>query len=268
MKSLMKMEFKRNQKSLLLWTVIISGLAGLMLALFPSFEGTFSELEELLSSYPDAFLDAFGLGENGLNMETIYGWFGVEGYLFVTLIGGSYAALLGSGILSKEEDEKTIEFLMSQPISRSHVFLAKSLIVLVNLIIMNVVLSLVLLLFFNLYGDSFDFIVWLLYSFAPLLLQLVLASLALLFSVFITQSRKVTSISLGLSIGLYVLDIISKLTEEAEFLKYFTPYEYVNAVAIVNENQIEPLYLILSLSIIVVSIFVSYKVYLKKDFSA
>jgi ABC-2 type transport system permease protein len=264
----MKMEFKRNQKSLILWTLIISFLAGLMLALFPAFEGTFAELEELLSSYPEGFLDAFGLGENGLNMDDIYGWFGVEGYLFVTLIGGSYAALLGSGILSKEEDEKTIEFLMTQPISRSHVFLSKSLVVLINLIIMNLVLSLILLIFFNLYGDTFDFMLWLLYSFAPLLLQLVLASIAILIGVFITKSRKVTSMSLGLSIGLYVLDIISKLTKEAEFLKYFTPYEYVNAVAIVNNNQIEPLYLGLSLIIIVSSILVSYRVYLKKDFNA
>lgn len=267
MKSLMKMEFKRNQKSLILWTLIVASLAGLMLALFPSFKDTFAQMEEFLATYPEAFLDAFGLGEDGLDMNDIYGWFGVEGYLFVTLIGGSYAALLGSGIFSKEEDEKTIEFLMAQPISRNHIFIGKSLIVLINLILMNLVVSIVLLPFFLIYGTTFNLIVWLLYSFAPLLLQLVLASIALLISVFVTKSRQVTSISLGLSIGLYVVDIISKLTEQAEFLKYFTPYEYVNAVAIVKNEQIEPLYLGLSLLIITLSIGVAYNVYLKKDFT-
>ena len=268
MKPLIKMEFKRNQKSLILWTIIIALLAGLMLALYPSFQGTFSELDELLSNYPEGFLDAFGLGENGLSMDDIYGWFGVEGYLFVTLIGGSYAALLGSGILSKEEDEKTIEFLMTKPISRRQVFIGKTIVVLINLVIMNVVLSIVILTFFLIYGSPLKIAVWLLYSFAPLILQLVLASISLLISVFITKSRQVTSISLGLAIGLYVVDIISKLTDEAAFLKYITPYEYINAVTIVNETTIRPLYLILSGIIIMTSLFVSYTSYLKKDFNA
>lgn len=268
MMPLIKMEFKRNRKSLILWTAIIAILAGLMLALYPSFQGTFSELDDLLSNYPEGFLEAFGLGENGLDMDTIYGWFGVEGYLFVMLVGGSYAALLGSGILSKEEDEKTIEFLMSKPISRQQVFLGKVTVVLMNLVIMNVFLSLILLTFFMIYGSPVNMTVWYLYSFAPLLLQMVLASVALLISVFITKSRQVTSISLGLSIGLYVVDIISQLTEEAEFLKYFTPYEYVNAVAIVNDQTIEPLYLGLSGLIVFVSMVSAYSVYLKKDFNA
>lgn len=268
MKPLIKMEFKRNQKSLILWTIIIALLAGLMLALYPSFQGTFSELDELLSNYPEGFLDAFGLGENGLSMDDIYGWFGVEGYLFVTLIGGSYAALLGSGILSKEEDEKTIEFLMTKPISRRQVFIGKTIVVLINLVIMNVVLSIVILTFFLIYGSPLKIGVWLLYSFAPLILQLVLASISLLISVFITKSRQVTSISLGLAIGLYVVDIISKLTDEAAFLKYITPYEYINAVTIVNETTIRPLYILLSGIIIISSLFVSYTSYLKKDFNA
>lgn len=266
MQALIQTEFKRNFRSLLLWTVIVAGLAGLMLFLFPAFEDTFSEIEQLLAAYPPEFLEAFGLGENGLDMSTIYGWFGVEGYLFVTLIGGSYAALLGSGILSKEEDDKTIEFLLSKPISRTKVFFGKALVVLINLTILNVAVSIFLLVAFSTLGD-FDVTLWLLFSFAPLLLQLVFASVALLISIFITKSRQVMSISLGLSIGLYVVDIISTLTESAEFLKYFTPYEYINATSIVNDLEIKPLYLLISLTVIVISLISGWLLYKKKDIS-
>lgn len=262
--ALIKTEFKRNARSLLLWTVIVAGLGGLMLFLFPAFEDSFSDIEQLLDAYPPEFLEAFGLGENGLDMSTVYGWFGVEGYLFVTLIGGSYAAILGSSILSKEEDEKTIEFLLSKPISRSNIYFGKAIVVLINLLVLNTAVSLVLLIAFTTIGD-FDFILWFLFSYAPLILQIVFASVALFISIFVTKSRQVMSVSLGLSIGLYVVDLISTLTESAEFLKYFTPYEYVNAISIINDQQIKPLYLMISLVIVSLSLIGGWQFYKRKD---
>lgn len=262
--ALIKTEFKRNARSLLLWTVIVAGLGGLMLFLFPAFEDSFSDIEQLLDAYPPEFLEAFGLGENGLDMSTVYGWFGVEGYLFVTLIGGSYAAILGSSILSKEEDDKTIEFLLSKPISRSNIYFGKAIVVLINLLVLNTAVSLVLLIAFTTIGD-FDFILWFLFSYAPLILQIVFASVALFISIFVTKSRQVMSVSLGLSIGLYVVDLISTLTESAEFLKYFTPYEYVNAISIINDQQIKPLYLMISLVIVSLSLIGGWQFYKRKD---
>ncbi|MFP4178243.1 MAG: ABC transporter permease subunit [Acholeplasmataceae bacterium] len=264
MKTLIRTEFKRNFKSWVLWTAIIAGLAALMLFLFPAFEDAFAEIEDFLSIYPPEFLEAFGIGEGGLDMTDIYGWFGVEGYLFVTLIGGSYAAIIGSSMLSKEEDDHTIEFLLAQPISRSRILFGKFIVIALYLLMMNAVVSVVLLVAFSVFGEL-EPVIWLLYSFAPVLLQLVFASVALLISIFVTKSRRVMSIALGLSLGMYVVDLISKLTEEAEFLKYITPYEYVNATTIVKEQRIEPLYLFLSLVIIVVSLFLTWRLYRKKD---
>jgi len=264
MKNLIKNEFKLNLRSLILWTVIISGLATLMLFLFPAFKDAFDQIEDLLSIYPQEFLEAFGLGADGLDMTDIYGWFGVEGYLFVMLIGGSYAAILGSSILSKEEDDKTIEFLLSKPISRTKVFFGKVIVVIINLVLVNLVVSIALLIAFSTLGE-FNFVVWLLYSFAPLLLQLVFASLALLISIFITKSRQVLSIALGITIGMYVIDLISSLTDSAEFLKYFTPYEYISAIYIVKDQQIKPLYLIISIAVIVISLGTAWRLYKKKD---
>lgn len=111
-------EFKRNFKSLILWLVIVVGIVVLMFMLFLVFEDVFFNIEEFLSMYLFEFLEIFGMGEGGLDMSIFYGWFGVEGYLFVNLIGGSFVVILGGSILSKEEDDKMIEFLLSKLISR------------------------------------------------------------------------------------------------------------------------------------------------------
>ena len=193
MKRLIKVEFKRNFKSLLLWTSIVGGLAILMLSLYPAFKDSFSEFDTIFESMPQGFLEAFGLGEGGLDMTTIYGWFGMEGYLFVTLIGGSYAGILGGSILSKEEDERTIEFLLSKPISRDRVFFGKAIVILMNLCLLNLVVSVIILVAFLSFGD-FNIMIWLLFSFAPLLLQLIFACLSMLISIFVIKFFNIYSI--------------------------------------------------------------------------
>jgi ABC-2 type transport system permease protein len=67
---------------------------------------------------------------------------------------------------------------------------------------------------------------------------------------------------------MYVIDLISKLTEEFEYLKYITPYEYINAVTIVNDEMIKPLYLLISVLIIGVSFGAAWFFYRKKDITA
>ncbi len=267
MKNLFKAEFKRNFKSLILWTVIVSGLALLMLLLFPTFENLYAELEALLENYPENFLNAFGLGEGGIRMDDIYGWFGVEGYLFVLLIGSVYAGLLGGGLLSKEEDDKTIEFLLSKPVTRSQIYFGKWAVVMTNLFLLNLVVSGVLLVSFIAF-DEIRWTIWALYSFAPVIIQLIFASLGFLISIFVTKSRAVTSIALGLVIGLYGLDLIASLTETSEVLKYFTPYEYVNAVTIVNEQALNPIYMLISAGIILAALLSGWGFYLRKDITA
>lgn len=267
MKKMIATEFKRNFRSLILWTSIVSGLVLLMLLLYPAFKDAFSQLEAFLSMYPEAFLEAFGMGEGGLDMTDFYGWFGVEGYLFVNLVGGSYAAILGGSILSKEEDDKTIEFLLSKPISRNRILFGKAMVVTLNLVILNTVVGIILLIAFTIYGDL-NVPVWLLFSYAPLILQMIFASLSFFISVFVTKSRKVISIALGIVIGMYVIDLISKLTDKFSYFKYATPYEYVNAVMIVNDVTIKPLYLLISFLIIGLSLFGAWFFYRKKDITA
>ena len=61
---------------------------------------------------------AFGIDR--LDLATITGYFGMEIHLFI-ILSGPCTPLLSSGLLSKEEGEKTAEFLLSRPITRASV---------------------------------------------------------------------------------------------------------------------------------------------------
>ncbi|TXK86222.1 ABC transporter permease subunit, partial [Parageobacillus sp. SY1] len=106
----------RAVKSLIIWSIVLSGLILLTLSIYPQFAEQQKEMTKLLEAYPESIKKAFGMNE--LNMGDLMGFYGIEIYMISTLLGSIYSAILASNILAKEENEKTIEFLLSKPVTR------------------------------------------------------------------------------------------------------------------------------------------------------
>lgn len=71
---------------------------------------------------PASLRAIFGIGS--LDVSTVVGYYGLL-YLYLLIMAGIHAAMLGSTIISKEERDKTAEFLFVKPISRTTVISAK-----------------------------------------------------------------------------------------------------------------------------------------------
>ena len=89
------------------------------------------EMLKMLDSMPPALLDALSM--RGFNLTTISGFYGVM-FIYFALMAAIAAAMWGSDIISKEERDKTVEFSLVLPVSRSRVVTAKALAALVNCI--------------------------------------------------------------------------------------------------------------------------------------
>ncbi|MBU3131634.1 ABC transporter permease subunit [Clostridium gasigenes] len=81
------------------------------------------KLTEMMEVMPKALLAAFGM--DNLNMTKIEGFYESKGHLIVILMGSIFAVYLSSSLLVKEEDDKTIEYLLSKPITRNEIYCAK-----------------------------------------------------------------------------------------------------------------------------------------------
>ena len=168
-----KREFKINFKSLLLWTVILLAIYILIFAIYPSLinEETKESLNLMMESMPQEMLSAFNMDIVGI--ESAFGWFKTEGYVFLTLIGGLYAAILGSTILLKEESDKTIEFLYAKPVSRVQIVTSKILCGIINIFIFTLIITIG-----NLIGlsqsEDFELKQYLMISIIPILLYYML----------------------------------------------------------------------------------------------
>ncbi len=259
-----KRELKRNLKSLIIWCIVLSGLILLTLSIFPQFAQQQKEMTKLLEAYPESIKKAFGMNE--LNMGDLMGFYGVEIYMMTTLLGSIYSAILASNILAKEENEKTIEFLLSKPITRSKIVTEKLLAVLVNILIFNGVSTIASIIGFqfakdpDVPTDTFSLLIV-----ATILLHLTFGAIAFMLSSIMKKTRNILSISLGIVLVAYFMNVLSGVSEDLEVLKYFSPFKYVDAASIINNNELDPLYIFIMAAVILISIFTAYMVYRKKD---
>src|SRR5512137_1868048 len=128
-------ELKANLKSLIIWSIIIALLIVVACAKFTAYAGN-PEMLKILDTFPPAVLDAFSM--RGFDLTTITGFYGIM-FVYFALMGSIAAAMWGSDMISKEERDKTVEFSLVLPISRSKVVTAKALVALLNSLLLVLV---------------------------------------------------------------------------------------------------------------------------------
>jgi ABC-2 type transport system permease protein len=79
------------------------------------------------------------------------------------------------------------------------------------------------------------------------------------------QYRRSGSIAVWLLLVTYFLSIISGLSKNLDFLKYFSPFKYFDPAMMLNESKIGIGYVGLSVGIIVVCLVAGYLLYSKRD---
>ena len=255
-------ELKANYKSLL---VYIGIQAFFVVVGFSKFQGYAEnpELLEVMDAFPPAMLDALNM--NAFNLTTVVGFFGVM-FAFIALINGIAAVMWGSDIIAKEERDKTVEFALTLPVRRSTLISGKLLAAVTNSLILTVATWGMNLAAAGQYSPEPEFFPFLRQGMtAILLLQLIFLAVGILIGAAMKQHKRASSVAISVLLGTYFFSVISGLREEWDFLKYLSPFKYFDPSLILRESRIEPVYLWLTLGIVIVSLFGAYLAYSRRD---
>jgi ABC-2 type transport system permease protein len=255
-------ELRANLKSLVIWCVITTLLITIGVSKFSAFAGDPNMLV-MLDSIPEPMLDALNM--NTFNLTTLSGFYGVM-FIYFSLLGGIAAAMWGSDIISKEERDRTVEFSLVLPVSRSRVITGKALAALVNCIAFVLItwaVSLVAVQAYNPDQAFFDFLA--LEMQAMLAIELIFLAVGLLLGSAMKRYKLSGSIAVGIILVTYFISIISAMQEQLGFLKYFSPFKYFDAGALFRNGQLDGAYLALSAAIIVACLAGAYWTYSKRD---
>ena len=245
-----KREMKINFKSFLIWTLILIILFLVVFLMYPSIMNSenIQMMNEMLKVFPEEMLKAFNMDIS--NIDTAFGWLKTEGFVFVLLITGIYSGILGSNILLKEENDKTIEYLNSLPVTRKNIVISKILSSVIYIMLMILILGL-----FNFIGlsiiEDFDKKLFVPLSISPLFSSLVIFALCLLISTFTHKTRKTLGISLVIVFVSYFLQIISEMSETTEFLKYISIFTLADIRNVITDITINPIMILLTIILFV-----------------
>lgn len=246
-----KREMKVNFKSFLIWSIILIALFGVVFLVYPSIiDGEKGEMiAEMMNLFPEEILKAFNM--DIASMENAYGWIKSEGFVFVLLIIGCYAGVLGSNILLKEENDKTIEYLNSLPVSRSKIVVSKVLAGAIYILLIVVILGI-----FNFVGltisGEFDKKQFILLSITPLFSSIVIFFVCMFLSTFTHKTKKTLGISLGIVMVSYVLNVLSTMSESTEYFKYLSVFTLADIRNIILETTINPIMVVVSLTVSII----------------
>ena len=261
---MIKRELKSNFKGFVIWTSILIVIFLLVFAIYPYIitDDTMQSLDEMMKVFPPELLKAFNMDLSSIN--TAYGWLKSEGFMFVLLITGFYASFIGSNIVLKEENDKTIEYLESLPIKRSKIMTNKVMVAIIYIIGMILVLGIFNYVALLISGD-FNEKEFILLSITPILVALPLFGINLFISTFMHKTKKTIGISLGMVFIFYLLSVLSELSDKVEIIKYFSLYTLADTRGVIENIAINPINVIVSLAITVLFISLSYIRYDKKE---
>ena len=261
---MIKRELKVNLKSFIIWTSILVGMFLVVFLVYPFIitDNTVKNLDEMMKVFPPELLKAFNMDITSIN--SAYGWLKSEGFMFVLIIIGIYSSTLGLNIVLKEENDKTIEYLGVLPIKRSKILTNKIIVSIIYIVLMVLVLSL-----FNyvalLFSGDFNQKQYFLLSLTPILVGLPLFSINLFMSTFLHKNKKTLGMSLGLVFLFYLINVLSELSSNIEFLKYFSIYTLADVRNVVTKVEINPICILISIIISVIFIVGTYIRYDKKE---
>ncbi|GAB4475576.1 MAG: hypothetical protein Kow00124_16750 [Anaerolineae bacterium] len=255
-------ELKANLRSLITWSVVVVLFAVVGFSKFSAYEGN-PELVAILDTMPPAVIEAFQF--RAFNLTTVTGFFGVM-YSWLALLLSIAAAMWGSGIISKEERDKTVEFALTLPVTRERVVTSKALAAALNCLILQIITGGATLLGVMQYQPDRDFYEFFALGMVALfIVQMVFLAVGLLLGCAMKRYRMVGSVTVSIILVTYFLSLISSLSEDLEFLKYLSPFTYFNPAVLLNESKIDLPYVALSLVIIVVSMIFAYTSYSQRD---
>ena len=258
--TIFKQEIKSQSLAITIWSLSIGLLVAACVLMYPDMESQMSDVNDMFSSMGN-FTAAFGMDQ--LNFGTLIGFYAVEGGNMLGIGGAFFAAIIGISALMKEEKERTAEFLLTHPVSRTRVITEKLASTFVIIIILNVIVFVCSIVSILMIDEEIFWEELILFHVAYLLMQFEISGICFGISAFIKKSGM--GIGIGIAGLMYLLNIVANISEDAKPLKYFTPFGYTEGSDIINDVALKTEYLIPGMIIMVIGIIFAYIHYTKKD---
>ena len=257
-------ELKDYRKAMFFWTLAIIAFMLSAMSKYQGYQKSGTSINEVIESMP-AGLGAV-LGFKGLDLQTAGGFFAMCA-LYLSIMLGVHAVLLGSGIIAKEESDKTIEFLCSKPVSRNRILFSKLLAALTTIVILNIVTAITSVISVAAFeeGPSMSGDIIFLMP-AIFFLQLWFLMIGASFAAVMRRPRRAGMYSAAVLLATFVISAFVDITDRFGFLRYTTPFKYFDPKTIFAEHRYSITYILITAVVVTLLLAWSRMAYQNRDF--
>lgn len=258
-------ELKAYRRSTLIWTFSLILVVCFFMSLYPAISSDADQFKKILAGYPVPVRKAFGVSID--NITSLLGFYSYV-FSYVVLCGAIQAMNLGTSILSKEVREKTADFLLTKPVTRTEIMTSKLLAAFSSLLITNLIYVAAASMIASIVSKkSFDIDTFLLISMTAFFVELMFMCLGVIISVVAAKIKAVLPVSLSIVFGFYIVNMFGSIIGE-KAIRYVTPFKYYDTAYIIKHGTYEGNFIAIEIVFIVISIMASYIIYAKKDIHA
>ncbi|MFU8868997.1 ABC transporter permease subunit [Natronococcus sp.] len=226
MTAILRLESRRLLRGTLTLTGLLVLLSAFFLLVFPSIQAEAAVIEAV---YPAYMLELLGIVE----LHTIEGFVGGYVFPFVwILLAGIYFAYVSAGTISRDVRTRRLDLTLSGPVSRESVVLQKIGALWVPLVALNVGVLAALLVGGTLLGESIDPVPLAMVHLLGIPYLLVCAGIGLVCSVVLDRVETAQVTALVLVFVLWLVDGLSQMNPDFEWVGDLTPSRYYDPSAI------------------------------------
>ena len=206
--------------------------AYVLVVIFPSIS-KIQMAQDYIESLP-AFLKAF-IGQEIIDITTLKGFLTVE-YFNTTwlLIMGVFSCLFAGALVAEETEKKTLEIVLSVPVTRTRFIISKVAGFLTLLVFLSAVSYLGLLQI----GEDIDKRLMVYIFLSGTICIATIGNIGLLLSCLFNEQRRAVGATITIFFLLYIFNLIALLLEQCPSLKYFSLFQYYDASKIFKQQSL------------------------------
>jgi len=261
-------ELKKHRTSAIAWCISISSMIILGMAFFPVMlqENVMEQMAAFFESgLMKSLMAAFGATLDSLT--NVLGFYCTRNAIFVQILGSFFSIMLASKILAQEERDKSAEFLLSKPVTRIEILSSKLAAYFTYLLVLNGVIIVVGFISLELFkrGSEYRLSSFFVHSAYSFLLMLVFGAVGFFLSLLIKRGRPTTNISIGIVVGGYFFDALSRVTPSADTVGYISPFKFIDSSVMRPDYGLDWWRVLYFVGVTLVLIVAAFWIYRKKD---
>jgi ABC-2 type transport system permease protein len=229
--AILRVESRKRVRGSVILVVVFALLSALYFSMFPGIQEEMDVIEE---AFPEYMFDLFQIEE----LHTIEGFIAAEIYSFFwVLLVATYFAYVGAGLIANDVRSRKMDLTLSNPVSRESVVVQKVAALWVPLVTLNVGVPIIVYVGALVIGESFDPVALAMVHLLSIPYLLVCAGIGVVLSVVVDHARTARAVALTLVAVLWLVDGVSRVDPDYEWIGALTPSRYYDQTAILVHEE-------------------------------